>query len=463
MRYADLEGQKSKPQNRGPRAVHKSRLSSTNVRSVPYADFFQGLLMPFQLLFKRWKLLFTILVVAGVGLGGWYGYSAMKSLNVKAGDLINVPGAAVDFVTKKGPQLDNLEGRTNILLLGIGGEGHEGPYLTDSIMVASADLETGDVVLISLPRDIWVTGARAKINAVYAFARQKSLDEGLPAARKAVEEVLGIPMHYAVRIDFKGFERAIDLIDGVEVDVARAFVDNDYPIAGQEEAMCGLTEVEVEVTVTPTPAASGSPVPEATQTPEGTTQKVKRLVDAQGNDKTDDPLAFACRYETIRFNVGRTIMDGKTALKFVRSRHGNNNEGSDFARADRQQRVITAFRNEVLSAGTLLNPARMTSLINEFGKSIETDVKVDDYGEFVKLAQLSKDAEIKTHTVTGEGVDALLVTPPSREPYGGAYVLVPKGGKWETVHVKVKDWLLGVDPSPSPSPSASASITQKPI
>lgn len=416
-----------------------------------WGEFLSGIFLPMRFVFGHWKLFGICLLVFGISLAGWYGYAAMRSLNVKAGDLINVPGAAVDFVTKKGPQLENLDGRTNILLLGIGGEGHEGPYLTDSIMVASADLETGDVVLISLPRDIWITGARAKINAVYAFARQKSLDEGLPAARKAVEEVLGIPMHYAVRIDFKGFERAIDLIDGVEVDVARAFVDDDYPIEGKENAMCGLTEVQVTPAPMPSVDPNASPNSEEGQRSKVKSQSLVRYMDSSGVDRTDDPMAFACRYETIRFNVGRTIMDGKTALKFVRSRHGNNNEGSDFARADRQQRVIEAFRNEVLSAGTLLNPARMTSLINEFGKSIETDIKVDDYGEFVKLAQLSKDAEIKTHTVTGEGVDALLTTPPSREPYGGAYVLVPKGGNWDVVHGKVQDWLAGVEPTPSPS------------
>jgi anionic cell wall polymer biosynthesis LytR-Cps2A-Psr (LCP) family protein len=172
-------------------------------------------------------------------------------------------------------------------------------------------------------------------------------------------------------------------------------------------------------------------------------------------DKTDDPTAFSCRYETISFSPGLTTMDGKTALKFVRSRHGTNNEGSDFARADRQQRVISAFKSEVLSAGTILNPSRVTSLIEEFGNSVEMDITLGDYGEFMKLAQLTQDAEIRTHTISAEGEEALLAVPPSREPYGGAYVLVSKTGSWSDVHAKVREWLA--DPQASPTSSESPS------
>ena len=56
-------------------------------------------------------------------------------------------------------------------------------------------------------------------------------------------------------------------------------------------------------------------------------------------------------------------MDGDTALKFVRSRHGSNGEGSDFARAARQQKVIAAFKSKVLSFGTLINPKNIIESI----------------------------------------------------------------------------------------------------
>lgn len=445
MRYVDLEHKKlENKKNRLKKENTDFRIKSGNAFG--------------KMILRRWKSIALVCLGLVFILIGWYGFVAAKSLNVKAQDLIAVPGAAVDFVTKKGPQLENTDGRTNVLLLGIGGEGHEGPYLTDSIMVASANLETGEVVLLSLPRDIWVSGARSKINAVYAFARQKDVKNGLPAARSAVEEILGIPIHYAVRIDFDGFRRAIDLLGGVDVEVVRAFTDRQYPIEGKERDTCGLSEVEMEV-----PQASPSVSPEASaEGKEGVPTEVKvvkekRWVDSTGVDKTDDPTAFSCRYETISFSPGLMTMDGKTALKFVRSRHGTNNEGSDFARADRQQRVISAFKSELLSAGTILNPSRVTSLIEEFGNSVEMDITLADYGEFVKLAQLTQDAEIRTHTISAEGEEALLAVPPSRDPYGGAYVLISKTGNWSHVHAKVQEWLADQTMLPSPSGSPSPS------
>src|SRR5690348_3259975 len=71
-----------------------------------------------------------------------------------------------DFITK-GTTLKSSDGRINVLLLGNGGGVHEGADLTDTVMVASYNLETHKVYLISLPRDFWVDNLHEKINAVY--------------------------------------------------------------------------------------------------------------------------------------------------------------------------------------------------------------------------------------------------------------------------------------------------------
>nr|HPO05722.1 LCP family protein [Candidatus Gracilibacteria bacterium] len=47
-------------------------------------------------------------------------------------------------------------GYLNCLLIGYGGEGHDGAYLTDSMMVASIDTKNQNVVMLSIPRDLWV-------------------------------------------------------------------------------------------------------------------------------------------------------------------------------------------------------------------------------------------------------------------------------------------------------------------
>jgi anionic cell wall polymer biosynthesis LytR-Cps2A-Psr (LCP) family protein len=441
-------------------------------------------------LLKHWKVLLASLVVVVFGMLSWYMWVLMRSMQVEAKDLVKAPVALVNFVKDDTPQLKNDDGRVNILLLGIGGRGHDGPYLTDTIMVASIDIESGDTDLISLPRDIWVPTTRSKINAVYAYGFEKGDGAGLVQAKDAVEKIVGVPIHYGVRIDFGGFVKAVDLVDGVEVDVARAFVDYRYPISGKEDEMCGLEEREVEVQRSDVlgetvglDSNEGGEVKESEmlekegseasegeenltdtkqQQEQGDELKSKqaeegesldgngevasvetqiRYFDAQGNDVTDDPGLFGCRYEVLRFETGKTMMDGETALKFVRSRHGTNGEGSDFARADRQQRVIEAFGDKLFASETFLNPAKVTGLLETFGESIDMDIELEEYGEFVKLGRKVQESKIESHTISGEGEDALLTTPYSREPYNGAYVLVPIGDSWEEVHGKVEIWL----------------------
>ncbi len=90
------------------------------------------------------------------------------------------PQTVVQLITDSG--LKNTDDRTNVLLLGIGGDGHEGPTLTDTIMVASIEKDGKDVALISVPRDLWSPTVSAKINSAYAFGLEKG--DGLNLAIK---------------------------------------------------------------------------------------------------------------------------------------------------------------------------------------------------------------------------------------------------------------------------------------
>src|SRR4030042_2585549 len=125
------------------------------------------------------------------------------------------PKTVIQLVTDTGLKSD--KDRVNALFLGIGGQGHEGPDLSDTMILASIDKKTHDVVLISIPRDVWVPDTKSKINAIYAFGLEKN-DEGLPLAKKTVSELFGIPIHYALRIDFDGFIQGINLAGGLDVD-----------------------------------------------------------------------------------------------------------------------------------------------------------------------------------------------------------------------------------------------------
>lgn len=328
------------------------------------------------------------------------------------------PKTVVQLITDAGLKNDN--GRTNVLLLGIGGKGHDGPDLTDTIILASIDKDSKDVVLVSIPRDLWVDDAKAKINSIYAHGEENS-SQGLEQAEKTVSNLLGIPIHYGFRIDFNGFTKAIDLVGGVDVNVDNSFVDPKYPINGKEDELCGLT---IE-----------------TQDKDG--RKVQVVKDASGsailltdiNDKNDP---FICRYETLTFKKGPTNMDGTTALKFVRSRHGTNGEGSDFARSARQQKVILAFREKVLSSDTFTKPKTVIDLVSTFGQSIDTDISADDAPLFMKILTRVNSTKIRRLVleVTDDPNSILEFGDPNK--YQGQSVVIPKNNDWNTLGTYIK-------------------------
>ena len=125
-------------------------------------------------------------------------------------------------------------------------------------------------------------------------------------------------------------------------------------------------------------------------------------------------------------------MDGETALEFVRSRHAVGTEGSDFSRSKRQEKVIKAFKDKILSAQTLINPAKILSLYNVLRGSIDTDIKQDEFDDFVRLAQKMKQTRINS-AVIDIGDDkvqrpGLLIHPPITSDYNLEWVLIPRIG-----------------------------------
>ncbi|MBI2022194.1 LCP family protein [Candidatus Daviesbacteria bacterium] len=362
--------------------------------------------------FKRYKLILFIAAIVIALTLIWSLFSSSSSV--------------FQFVFPLGSKLKSTSDRVNILLLGNAGGSHAGASLTDSIIIASYQLKTNKVTLISIPRDLWIEGAKAKVNTVYE-------NGGLKYAEDKIDDILGLPIHYGVRMDFNGFAKAIDLVDGIDIDVPKTFDDYNYPIEGKEDDLCGLLEKEVELTEDQIKAFNLQPG--------GITLKPgksKVLVDSQ--DKIATQAAdFSCRFEHISFVKGKTHMDGTTALKFVRSRMGTNGEGSDFARSRRQQLVLQAFRNKVLSFETLINPQKITGLVDTFGKSFETDIELD---RFLELYSLMKKIKQVNNLVLGDlGSGKSIFSSPSSSNYGGAYVLIPPDGDFKPVKDFIKSEL----------------------
>lgn len=359
--------------------------------------------------------------------------------------------SALEFALNRSP-IEQTEGRVNVLLLGNAGGTHDGASLTDSIIVASYDTETNKATLFSIPRDLWLDNVGAKVNTVYQRGKKETGD-GLKYSEEKIGEIIGLPIHYGVRLDFNGFAKAIDLVEGIDVEVPKTFDDYVYPIEGKEDDLCDLVEKEVEITKQEYNLIQ-SKLPADTVTSAGTDDtkiKVKALVSPSDKIATESS-DFGCRYEHIHFDQGKTHMDGTTALKFVRSRHGLNGEGSDFARSRRQQVVLDAFRAKILSLETLLDPGKLFGLASTFGSSFETDIAQDKFLHFYNLSKKLLGTENIVLGDLGKG-ESLLVVGQMGE-YGGAFVMVPKDDNWQSIPDFVKSKLEG-SPSASLIPSPS--------
>lgn len=261
------------------------------------------------------------------------------------------------------PLQGEAEDRINILLLGMGGLGHPGPYLTDTIMVASVKPSEHKVTLISIPRDLSVPipgyGWR-KINNANHFGEMKDPGQGAEFAADVIEQIFEIPIHYYIRVDFSGFEKLIDELGGIKVYVDNSFVDTQFP--------------------------------------------------------TDN---FG--YQTVSYDQGWQKMDGQEALNFARSRHGTNGENSDFARSKRQQKVLQAVKDKALSFTTFLSYGKISALFDLYNENVSTNLKTWEIFKFVKMAKKFNEEDVSNIVLDNGTTGPLYST-----NINGAYLLLPK-------------------------------------
>jgi polyisoprenyl-teichoic acid--peptidoglycan teichoic acid transferase len=202
-------------------------------------------------------------------------------------------GVAPSPVVAAGGSTPPFEYTDNYLLVGqdrrpFGG----GAGLSDTIIVAVFDEASDALGLVSIPRDLWVEipgHAEDRINSVMNIAR-RSGEDPLALLGRVVENTLGLPIGHSVAIDLGVFERAVDALGGVTVDVPCPIVDRFLDPR-----------------------------------------------DATGHRKLD--LA-----------AGAARLDGVTAAMYAHSRHGR----SDFSRARRQQAILVGMRRELAKASSLV-------------------------------------------------------------------------------------------------------------
>ncbi|MEK7533369.1 MAG: LCP family protein [Patescibacteria group bacterium] len=332
-------------------------------------------------------LLFGVFLLVLMAKGIIYSGRVMQSTGI-------TPTTLFRLVFDSGADLRPIEGRVNILLLGIPGGTHEGTDLTDTILVLSFHEKNHTLSMISLPRDIWSDTLKDKVNSAYHYGELKSRETGSRSAGKKgglilskaiVSDMVGLPIQYALVLDFSGFRKVIDLVGGVEVNVPKSFTDSEFPVPGKENDTCG------------------------------------------------GDLEVRCRYQPLHFEAGIQRMDGETALQYVRSRHAEGEEGSDFARGRRQQEVLLALKARLMSKDIYLNPGELEKLYGAFDEATDTDMNI---GELVTVGKLFMG--IPKEQTQRISLEDKLYTPPSS--WYGRYVLLPQES-FEAIHTFVKSSL----------------------
>jgi LCP family protein required for cell wall assembly len=227
--------------------------------------------------------------------------------------------------------------RVTILLLGVDKrEGEHGPWRTDTVILGTIDPESKMAGMLSIPRDLWVPipgYGENRINSANFIGDRDKYPGGGPAlAKKAVEYNFGVPVHYYVLVDFEGFEKIIDTIGGIDVNVERTLHDEKYP----------------------------DPSP-------------------------DNPN----RVKTVHFEAGLQHMDGKAALEYARSRKST----SDFDRSHRQLQIIMAVREQALRLNLI---PRVPDLMVTLADTVQTDLQPGNIITLARLAGEIEQDNIKS-------------------------------------------------------------------
>ncbi len=125
---------------------------------------------------------------------------------------------------------DTINKRVNFLILGIRGKDDpNGGLLTDSSIIVSVKPADNKIALISIPRDLFIfmpgINQNKKINEAYEIGEKQTRGNGLGYARSVFSNAAGIPIHFAIIVNFKAFEDLVDSLGGIELNLQKPFIE----------------------------------------------------------------------------------------------------------------------------------------------------------------------------------------------------------------------------------------------
>ncbi|HXD10716.1 MAG TPA: LCP family protein [Anaerolineales bacterium] len=254
--------------------------------------------------------------------------------------LINTVAPQPTIDTSGSQVLNNGQETVNFLL--IGSDKRPGTsFRTDTMVVAILRPNEGQVSLISIPRDLWVSipgWENQRINTAYQHGILTDYPGGGPGLLKdTIQYNLGIRIDHTALVDFDGFRQIVDTLGGVDVPVSCPYTD-------------------------------------------------WHLIDPTYNPEVET------NWSLYTVDSGVVHMDGDLALWYARSRQKSN----DFDRGRRQQEVLRALFSQALQTGTI---SRIPELYNDFNSTVETDLGLGDILQLSLYAPKMTSADIRSYYI----------------------------------------------------------------
>lgn len=284
-------------------------------------------------------------------------------------------------ITKNSNIKKSIDGKTNILIIGRWWEENDAPNLTDSILIASINYEKKSISMFSVPRDLYVkypTSGGWKINETYARERN---------------------------------------INGKDIDWIKWLSDVLSKITGEEIHYYLNLDFEW----------------------------FRKIIDTIGWIDINVPQAIVDTtypwpnwwYQTFSIKAWPQTLDWSTALKYARSRHTT----SDFDRSIRQQLIIKAIREKILSLWLLTSPSKIKSIYAIIKEHIVTDL---DISQIIGLAMFARDIP-KENIVSSNLNDTCFYWSTVCEKWWFLYVPLRADFGWAAV--LLQEWATRSDPS----------------
>ncbi len=378
---------------------------------------------------KRWFRVTLFFVALLLIAGGVFLWKTGAVLNRISGGNANIFGSIMRSLPGADKTLQGeSDGRINILLLGMRGEGMVGGgLLADTIMVLSihpknGEADTSKASLISVPRDTYVKvpgrDQQSKINAVFAYGEERSHGGGgMEDMRTIVGEVTGLDIPYAITINFQGFKDLVNAIGGVTVHLDQPF-EEGMQFRGLEKRCDGTTYT----------VFSGNYEEKRIQRKNGTYYANPKRYPLCFEKKSAAAISELECGGDFKLPAGDNLLDGDKALCYARSRYTS----SDFDRARRQQEVIKLIKEKALSLGTLTDFSKISTIMDSLGNNISTNMEAWELQRFFELYQSAGDAGKINQKVLENSEAGLLYNPPETKATG--YILLPIGDNYDRIH-----------------------------